>query len=93
MFRYKPTDMDKKWFLYYKGDRLNLYRSWTGLGMFVGTLNANSAKQHVTAHAYKPNDIDDLKEFVTNALSMPPHFARSNLSKLRYLQEKKQFIK
>lgn len=94
-FGYKPSGMDEKWFLYYEGGRLFFYRSWTGLCMYVVTLNANSDQQYVTAYAYKENNINDLEEFATEALnSMLPHFARSNLSKLRYFQEKKQqFIK
>lgn len=94
-FGYKPSGMDEKWFLYYEGGRLYFYRSWTGLCMYVVTLNANSDQQYVTAYAYNQYSLDDIEEFASEVLnSLLPHFARSNLSKLRYFQEKKQqFIK
>ena len=37
-----PEDMEEKWFMYFENSNLYIYRSWTGICVFIAEFNHNS---------------------------------------------------
>ena len=80
--------MDDRWFTYYEGGRLYCYRSWSGLCMFVVTLNSDSNEQYVTAYSYVENRTEDLKSFATRTLKkLLPYLVELGTPKMEYYRK------
>ena len=85
---FKPFNMDDRWFTYYEGGRLYCYRSWSGLCMFVVTLNSDSNEQYVTAYSYVENRTEDLKSFATRTLKkLLPYLVELGTPKMEYYRK------
>lgn len=85
---FKPADMDDRWFTYYEGGRLYCYRSWSGLCMFVVTLNADSSEQYVTAYSYIEKRTEDLNSFATRTLKkLLPYLVELGTPKMEYFRK------
>lgn len=59
-----PSSMEQKWFVFHEDNKINFYRSWTGLCIYIVELNMINYTHNVTAYKYeginKPTEQEEL---------------------------------